>query len=207
MRFILSDWSDLLMTDSLLTVVHAFASRVLMSFSVDEMLFPRYVNLSTSFREPPFSVKMSPFWFWLNHMYSVLSALIWRPVPPAAFSWLCSRNSAWVRVFTRSAMSSALSATVIVCAGYRQLLKQNLALNNLKWLIYHKTRPTNQLILSPEFYVLCCKVLFMNIFQSVTLQRFMDLFLLLKDRPRNSLRNIYSLIFYKDNLVYIFCSF
>ena len=41
------------MTNSLLLAVHAFASRVLMSFSVDETLLPRLVNLSTSFRELP----------------------------------------------------------------------------------------------------------------------------------------------------------
>ena len=48
------------MTDSLSIVVHAFASRVLMSVSVDETLLPMKVNLSTSFREMPFSVGMSP---------------------------------------------------------------------------------------------------------------------------------------------------
>ena len=51
LRFILSERSDLYITDSLLIAVHAFASRVFMSFSVDEMLLRRYVNLSTSFRE------------------------------------------------------------------------------------------------------------------------------------------------------------
>ena len=40
--------------------VHAFASHVLMSVSVDETLLPRKVNLSTSFRELPFCVEMSP---------------------------------------------------------------------------------------------------------------------------------------------------
>ena len=41
------------MTDSLSIAVHAFASRVLMSFSVDETLFPWSVNFSTSFKGPP----------------------------------------------------------------------------------------------------------------------------------------------------------
>ena len=41
LRFILSVRSDFHMTDSLLIVVLAFASRILMSFSVDETLFPR----------------------------------------------------------------------------------------------------------------------------------------------------------------------
>ena len=62
LRFILSDRSDFHMTDNQSIVVHVFASRELMSFSVDETLLPRYGNLSTSFREPPFSVEMSPFY-------------------------------------------------------------------------------------------------------------------------------------------------
>ena len=48
------------MTDSLLIVVHAFVSRVLMSASVDETLLPRELNLSTSFKELLPSVEMSP---------------------------------------------------------------------------------------------------------------------------------------------------
>ena len=55
-------------------------------------------------------------------MYSVLSALTWRPMPAAAHSRLCSRVSAWAGVFARSAMSSAWSASIIVCAGYLLLL-------------------------------------------------------------------------------------
>ncbi len=50
------------MIGSLSIAVHAFVSRVSMSFSVDETLLPRYVNLSTSFREVPSSVEMSPVW-------------------------------------------------------------------------------------------------------------------------------------------------
>ena len=48
------------MTDRLSIAVHAFASRVLMSVSVDETLLPRLMNLSISFRELPFSVEVSP---------------------------------------------------------------------------------------------------------------------------------------------------
>ena len=48
------------MTDSLSMAIHAFASRMLMSVSVDETLLSREVNLSTSFRELPFSEEMSP---------------------------------------------------------------------------------------------------------------------------------------------------
>ena len=53
LRFILLDKSDFHMIDNLPIAVHTFASRMLMSFSVDETLLPRYVNLSTSFRVPP----------------------------------------------------------------------------------------------------------------------------------------------------------
>ena len=48
------------MNDSLFIAVHAFVSRVSMSFSVDETLLPWSVNLSTSFRRVPSSVVMSP---------------------------------------------------------------------------------------------------------------------------------------------------
>ena len=50
------------MIDSLSIAVHAFVSRMSMSFSVDDILFPGYVNLSTRFRELPSSVEMSPVW-------------------------------------------------------------------------------------------------------------------------------------------------
>ena len=61
LHFILSVRSVFHMTDSLLIAVHAFASRVLMSVLIDETLLLRWVNLSTSFRELPLSVEMSPF--------------------------------------------------------------------------------------------------------------------------------------------------
>ena len=51
--------SDFHLFDNL--VVHAFASCILITFSVDETLLPKYVNLSTKFREPPFSVDISSF--------------------------------------------------------------------------------------------------------------------------------------------------
>ena len=44
LRFILADKSDFHMTDNQSIAVHAIASRVFMSFSVDETLLPRYVN-------------------------------------------------------------------------------------------------------------------------------------------------------------------
>ena len=103
-RFILSDKSDFHMIDYLSILVHAFVSCVLMTFSVDETLFQRCVDLSTNFREPEFRVEISP--FWLKPVYSVLSAFTWRQMPPATCSRLCSGDSAWVGVFARSAMSS-----------------------------------------------------------------------------------------------------
>ena len=103
--FILSDRCDFHMTDSLRIAAHTFDSRVPMSFSIDETLLPRYVKFSTSFREPLLSVEITP--LWLRHMYSVLSAFIWRPMLPVARSRLCITISAWVSVFARSAMSFA----------------------------------------------------------------------------------------------------
>ena len=55
MRFISSDKSDFHMTDSLSVAVHAFASYVLMSLSVDKTLLPRKENLSIGFGGPSFS--------------------------------------------------------------------------------------------------------------------------------------------------------
>ena len=53
--FILSVRFDFHMIKSLSIAVHAFISRVSMSFSVDETLLPWEVNLSTSLREVPSS--------------------------------------------------------------------------------------------------------------------------------------------------------
>ena len=56
---ILSVRSDFHMTDSISIAVHAFASHMLMLFSVDETLLPRLVNLSISFKKKtPFSVEI-----------------------------------------------------------------------------------------------------------------------------------------------------
>ena len=106
------------MINNLLIVVHT--SHTLMSLSINEMLILRMVNLSTNFREPPFSVEMST--FSLRHLYSILYTLTWRPMPLAACSRLCSKDSAWVGVFARSAMSSAWSVSTIVFARYCLLL-------------------------------------------------------------------------------------
>ena len=89
--FILSAKFDFYMIDKLSIAVRAFASHKLMSFSVDEILLLKYMNLSTIFRKSPLSMKMSL--FWLKHMYSILSAFTWRPMPPAACSRLCNRDN------------------------------------------------------------------------------------------------------------------
>ena len=116
LSFILSDRSDFHMIDNLSFAVHAFTSHISVPFSVDETQLPNKSNLSASFREPPFSVEVSP--FWLKHMYSVLSAFTYRPMPSASCYRRCRRNSAWIGVFIRSAMSSTYSASVIVFVGY-----------------------------------------------------------------------------------------
>ena len=62
LHFILSDKSDFHMIDNLLRAVHAFGRCKLMSFSVEETLLSRYVNLSPNFREPPFRVEIEYTW-------------------------------------------------------------------------------------------------------------------------------------------------
>ena len=75
--------------------------------------------MSTNFKGQPFRVEMAS--SRLKHMYSVLSAFTWRIMLPAGCSRLCSRDSAWVGVFIRNAVSSALSVSVIVSTDYRLL--------------------------------------------------------------------------------------
>ena len=56
------------------------------------------MNLSTSFRELPFSVEMLA--LWLKYMYSILCALTCRPMPAASLSRLCSRFSVFLCALT-----------------------------------------------------------------------------------------------------------
>ena len=115
--FILSDRSDFHMIDSL-SIVHAFARHILTSLSIDGILLPRYMNLFTNFRALLFRVEMAP--SQLKHMYSVLLVFTRRIMSPAACSWLCSKDSAWVGIFARSSM---LSASVIVSVVYHLALQ------------------------------------------------------------------------------------
>ena len=103
--FSLSDRSENHTIDCLSIAVHAFAWRILTSLSVDEILLLKYVNLSTNFRRPAFRVEIAP--SHLKHMYSVLFTFTWRPMPLAACSRLCSKDSVWVGVFAISTISSA----------------------------------------------------------------------------------------------------
>ena len=92
-QFILSDWSDLHMIDSLSIAVEAFAWSILTSLTVDKTLMMMYGNMS-NLREPPFKVEMSP--SRLKHIYFILFAFTWRPMLPAACSRLCRWNSACI---------------------------------------------------------------------------------------------------------------
>ena len=62
-RFILSDRSDFHPIDILLIAFHAFASCVLTSLSVDEILLSDNMNWSTNFRGLPIRVEMTSFLF------------------------------------------------------------------------------------------------------------------------------------------------
>ena len=58
--FILSDRSDFHMIDNQSIVVYIFAQYMLTSLSIDKILLPRYVNLSTNFRGLLLKVEMAP---------------------------------------------------------------------------------------------------------------------------------------------------
>ena len=64
------------MTDSLSKTVHAFTSCVLMSVSVDETLLPWLVNLSTSFRELPFSVEYIYIYIYIGSRFCISHDLL-----------------------------------------------------------------------------------------------------------------------------------
>ena len=103
--YIFQDRSEFHMINSLLIEIHTFTRRILISVSVDEILLPIYVNLSTNFRELPFRVEKAL--SWLKELYSIWPTFLWRPMPPATCFRLCIKDLAWVGVFARSATSSA----------------------------------------------------------------------------------------------------
>ena len=61
------------MIDNLSIANHASTESILISISVDVTLLPRYVNLSSNFREPLFKMEMAP--SWLKHIYSDLFSI------------------------------------------------------------------------------------------------------------------------------------
>ena len=101
--FILSVRSDFHMIIYLLITVHTFSMCMLTSFSVNEILLPRYTKWTANFRGLLFNERIIP--SWLKHMNSVLFEFLFTPIPLTACSVLCSRDSTWV--FTRSTASSA----------------------------------------------------------------------------------------------------
>ena len=115
-RFISSGGSKFHTFDSLPIAVHAFVWRILTSLLADETFLPRYVNFSTNFRGPTVRGKMTP--SRLKLMFSALFAFTSWSTSPAAYSRLCSSGSAWIGVFARSAISSALWASIIISARY-----------------------------------------------------------------------------------------
>ena len=68
--------SDFWMINNLLKTVHAITRHILTSLSVDEILLPRCVNLSTNFRGLPLNVEMAS--SHLKHINSVLFTFTWR---------------------------------------------------------------------------------------------------------------------------------
>ena len=94
-RFIL-DRPDFHMIENQLTAVNAFARCILTSVSVDEILLSKYMKFSPNFR-----------WLPSKHKYSILFTFTWRPMHTAVCSGLCSKYTAWIGVFARSAISSA----------------------------------------------------------------------------------------------------
>ena len=100
-HFILSDRSDFHMINNLLIAVHTFTRQMLTSHSVDEILLPRCVNLSTNFIGLP--LKMEMITSCLKHMNSVLFVFTQRPMPPVACSRLCSRDLPWAGAFAKNA--------------------------------------------------------------------------------------------------------
>ena len=96
------------------TAVHTFASRVLMSFSVDETQLPRYVNLSSSFRKPPFRVEMSL--LWLKH--NTQQVKTWRAIDRLSVIWKSDLSDKIKRSFFQEVIVSIL---LYGCTTWRQL--------------------------------------------------------------------------------------
>ena len=112
--FILSDGSDFHIIDAKSIPFHAFAWRIVISLSVDEILLPKYVKLSTNFRR--LSLRAEIALSRLKHMFSILIAFTLNL--PAVCSRLRSLDSASAGVFAGSSISYAKSTSVIVSSVY-----------------------------------------------------------------------------------------
>ena len=95
LRFILSYKFDFHGIDNLSIAVDSLAGRILMSFSLDETLLPQYVNLSTSFREPPFSIGTSLF----DYMYFNQKGDILPPTHTLYFNQVIRNSVQWYELF------------------------------------------------------------------------------------------------------------
>ena len=96
-RFILSERSDFRMIDNLSIVANANARHMLTTLTVDKILLPRYVNLSTSIRGLPFSADLAP-WLKTHHHHHIVAL--------ARLSLTLSRH--FFRSFIASGRSSRL---------------------------------------------------------------------------------------------------
>ena len=106
--FIITDWWILHLISNLSIAFHAFPLAYVENFfSLNEILLPRYMNYSNSFKGLPLVLKM--YRSYLNHMKSVLFAFTQSSMLFVAFSWIysaeCSR-------FTRSIKTSAYTASL-----------------------------------------------------------------------------------------------
>ena len=117
-HFILSDRSDLHMIDNQPNAVHAFTRWILTTLSGDETLLPRYVNLSTNSRGPPFKLEMAP--SRLKHLYFFVCSNV-EANASCYLSQAMQQRFGLVGVFARSAKSSVSSASVIGFVEYRSL--------------------------------------------------------------------------------------
>ena len=138
--FILSERSDFDIVDNLSITVHDFPMRKLTSFSVDDILFWRFLEWSSHSRRMPFNMEMPS--SCLQYINSVLFELTLKPMPLAVCPRLCNGDFARAGVFAKSTRSSVEFTSIIVFAGHRRILAfffssfdlLTLKISNLGWL-------------------------------------------------------------------------
>ena len=115
--FIWSDRSDFLMIDNLSIAVHTFTRHMLSLLSVNEILLPRYVNLSTNFRGLSLRVEIvCSHW---KHMYSVWFAFMQKPILPVACTRLFSRDLGLGRCICKKCL---IICIVCICYSFCRVL-------------------------------------------------------------------------------------